>query len=334
MVNRRSGLGYENSESSNTNPDLAQIMQVLVTALNANRRNQNRDDEPMTRTRAMNEFCKHRPPTFNGDTNPTVAETWLKEVKVILDTLEITRNGDRVALATYQLKGEARYWWDLMEITYTIATMTFDKFETLFLNKYFPTPLRLVKEQEFLNPKQGTMTVTQYAAKFEELSRYALAAIATEDKKARRFEWGLTTARRAVVSQAFPTYAGAVKCALRLESEENDFKTRWRKATGNTGRPIRTQPFNNNRGPYHTKPFTPSQNNQPWKIAALGRGKQQRGGKNIATIQCFNCQAMGHYKRECPQPRGRELEALEARKLNGRDKPDLESKTPEAYHSS
>ncbi|XP_058223204.1 uncharacterized protein LOC131332910 [Rhododendron vialii] len=215
----------------------------------------------------MNEFCKRRPPTFNGDTNPIVAETWLKEVK---------------------LKGEARYWWDLMEATHTIATMTFDEFETLFLDKYFPTPLRLVKEQEFLNLKQGTMIVTQYAAKFEELSRYALAAITTEDKKARRFEWGLTTARRVVVAQAFPTYTGVVKCALRLESQENDFKTRWRKATGNTGRPIRTQPSNNNRGPYPTKPFTPSQNNQPWKTAAPGRGEPQRGGKNIATVQCFN----------------------------------------------
>ncbi|XP_058223001.1 uncharacterized protein LOC131332722 [Rhododendron vialii] len=194
MVNRRSGLRYENGESSNTNPDLAQIMQALITALNTNRRNQNRKGEPMTQTRVMNEFCKRRPPTFNGDTNPTVAETWLKEVKVILDTFEITRNGDRVALATYQLKGEAHYWWDLME------------------------------EQEFLNLKQKTMTVTQYAAKFEELSHYAQTAVATEDKKARRFEWGLTTARRAVVAQAFPTYSGVVKCALRLESEENDFQ--------------------------------------------------------------------------------------------------------------
>ncbi|KAI8534755.1 hypothetical protein RHMOL_Rhmol10G0121400 [Rhododendron molle] len=121
-------------------------MQAFVAALNANRRNQNRNDEPMTRTRAMNEFCKRRPPTFNGDTNPTVAETWLNEVKVILDTLEITRDGDRVALATYQLRGEASYWWELMEATHAKATMTFVEFETLFLDKYFPTPLGLAKE--------------------------------------------------------------------------------------------------------------------------------------------------------------------------------------------
>ncbi|XP_058198410.1 uncharacterized protein LOC131313933 [Rhododendron vialii] len=214
----------------------------------------------------MNEFYKRRPPTFNGDTNPTVAETWLKEVKMILDTLEITRDGDRVALATYQLKGEAP------------------------------------KEQEFLNLKQGTLTVTQYAAKFEELSRYALTSIPTEDKKARRFEWGLTTARRAVVAQAFTTYAEVVKCALRLESEENDFKNRWRKATGNTGGPIRTQPSNDNRGPHPTKPFNPSQNNQPWETTTPGSGGPQRGGQDIATIWCYNCQAMGHIRRNCPQP--------------------------------
>ncbi|KAI8560006.1 hypothetical protein RHMOL_Rhmol04G0221200 [Rhododendron molle] len=107
----------------------------------------------MNRTRTMNEFYKRRPPTFNGDTNPTVVETWLKEVKVILYTLGITQEGDRVAVATYQLKGEARYWWDLMEATHAVATMTFAEFETLFLDKYFSTPLRLAKEQEFLNLK-------------------------------------------------------------------------------------------------------------------------------------------------------------------------------------
>ncbi|KAI8559804.1 hypothetical protein RHMOL_Rhmol04G0203000 [Rhododendron molle] len=170
--------------------------------------------------------------------------------------------------------------------------MTFAEFETLFLDKYFPTPLHLAKEQEFTNLKQGTMTVTQYAAKFEELSRYAPEAVATEDKKARRFEWGLTTARRAVVAQAFTTYAGVVQCALRLESEEADFKTRWKKATGSTGGPIRTQPPNNHHEPYFTKPSNPTQSNQPLEIATPGHGEPPREGQGTATVRCYN-----HYKK-------------------------------------
>ncbi|XP_058180064.1 uncharacterized protein LOC131298599 [Rhododendron vialii] len=293
MVSRRGGLGHDNGEPSNANPDLAQIVQAFVTAVNANRQNQNHDDGPMTRARAMNEFCKRRTPTFHGDTNPVVAETWLNEVKMILRTLGITQDGDRVALTTYQLKGEARYWWDLMEATHTIANLTFAQFKALFLDKYFPTPLRLAKEQEFLNLKQGTLTVTQYAAKFEELSRYALTSILTEDKKARRFEWGLTTARKAVVAQAFATYVEVVKCALRLESKELDFKTRWRKATDGTGGPIRTQTLSDNRGPYSTKPFTPSQNNRPRRTANPESGKPKRSGRDIATVQCFQLSGYG-----------------------------------------
>ncbi|XP_058180070.1 uncharacterized protein LOC131298607 [Rhododendron vialii] len=153
MVNRRSGIGYEHGENSGANPDLAQIMQAFIAALNANRQNHPHNDGPMTRTQAMNEFCKRRPSTFLGDTNPVMAETWLNEIKMILRTLRITQDGDCVALATYQLKGEARYWWDLMEATHDVNTMTLAEFETLFLDKYFPTPLRLAKEQEFLNLK-------------------------------------------------------------------------------------------------------------------------------------------------------------------------------------
>ncbi|KAI8538369.1 hypothetical protein RHMOL_Rhmol09G0097400 [Rhododendron molle] len=96
----------------------------------------------MTQAQALNEFCKRRPPAFHGEPEPTIAEAWLKEVKVIFSTLDITRDGDRVALATYQLKGEARYWWELMETTHNVATMTFAAFERIFLDKYFPTPIK------------------------------------------------------------------------------------------------------------------------------------------------------------------------------------------------
>ena len=40
------------------------------------------------------------------------------------------------------------------------------------MEKYFPEDVRNKKEMEFLELKQGNMTVAEYAAKFEELVRY------------------------------------------------------------------------------------------------------------------------------------------------------------------
>jgi len=50
--------------------------------------------------------------------------------------------------------------------------MTLEVFKRVFLEKYFPEDVRNKKEMEFLELKQGNMTVAEYAAKFEELVRY------------------------------------------------------------------------------------------------------------------------------------------------------------------
>ena len=46
-------------------------------------------------------------------------------------------------------------------------------------------------EVQFLNLKQGDMTVPQYASKFNELARFAPHQVDTEERKTRRFEEGL-----------------------------------------------------------------------------------------------------------------------------------------------
>ena len=50
--------------------------------------------------------------------------------------------------------------------------MTWDVFKRVFLEKYIPEEVRNKKEMEFLELKQGSMTVAEYIAKFEELVRY------------------------------------------------------------------------------------------------------------------------------------------------------------------
>ena len=65
--------------------------------------------------------------------------------------------------------------------------MTWAEFQKLFLGEYFMDTARHVKAQEFLELKQGTMTVLEYVARFTELAHFADDYVA----KVRRFENGL-----------------------------------------------------------------------------------------------------------------------------------------------
>ena len=62
------------------------------------------------------------------------------------------------------------------------------------MGKYFS---EIAKAQEFLELKQGVMTVMDYVARFTELARFADDYVATDLAKVRRFENGLKLSIRA-----------------------------------------------------------------------------------------------------------------------------------------
>ena len=59
------------------------------------------------------------------------------------------------------------------------------------MGKYFSDIALHAKAQEFLELKQGTMTVMDYLARFTELARFVEEYVATDKAKVRRFENGL-----------------------------------------------------------------------------------------------------------------------------------------------
>jgi hypothetical protein len=60
-----------------------------------------------------------------------------------------------------------------------------------FDNWYFPRIVREAKAREFMNLVQGSITIAQYAAKFIELSKFALYVIPDKEMKAKTFDRGL-----------------------------------------------------------------------------------------------------------------------------------------------
>ena len=82
-------------------------------------------------------------------------------------------------------------WWDWVKTSRDLEAMTWIEFHELFMGKYFPTTARHVKAKEFLELKQGTMTVMEYVAKFTELAHFVDDYVATDMAKVMKFKNGL-----------------------------------------------------------------------------------------------------------------------------------------------
>ena len=101
--------------------------------------------------------------------------------------------------------------------------MTWEEFHELFMGKYFPTTTRHAKAQEFLELKQGAMTVIEYVARFTELAHFADDYVATNLAKVKRFENGLRLSIRGrIVGLCLQDMDSMVGTAMTIEREMDD----------------------------------------------------------------------------------------------------------------
>ena len=145
----------------------------------------------------LQRFRVHHPPTFTGGGDPMVADHWFMQIDKVLEAIEITSDATKIRLAAFQLEGEAQVWWRWARTSRDLEAMTWAEFQELFMGKYFPNTTRHAKAQEFLELKQGVMTVMDYVARFTELARFTDDYVAIDMAKVRRFENGLKLSIRA-----------------------------------------------------------------------------------------------------------------------------------------
>ncbi|KAA0041968.1 gag protease polyprotein [Cucumis melo var. makuwa] len=72
-----------------------------------------------------------------------------------------------------------------------VSKITWEQFKECFYAKLFSANVRYAKQQEFMNLEQGDMTVEQYDAKFDMLSRFAPEVVKDEAAKTKKFVRGL-----------------------------------------------------------------------------------------------------------------------------------------------
>ncbi|XP_027368268.1 uncharacterized protein LOC113874235 [Abrus precatorius] len=128
-----------------TNDLLERMTQVLEALVH------NQDGEP-AKYRGLSAFTRHNPPKFEGKFDLKEPRGgWLMWRRSSMQWI------DGVASQTLPYEDDYIKW---------------ETFKASLLGNYFPRNLKKQKAREFLELKQGNMTVEEYAATFQELMKY------------------------------------------------------------------------------------------------------------------------------------------------------------------
>ncbi|KAL0561560.1 hypothetical protein IC582_001994 [Cucumis melo] len=237
---------------------------------------------------------------------------WLSSLETIFRYMKCPED-QKVQCAVFMLTDRGTAWWETTErmLGGDVSQITWQQFKESFYAKFFSASLRDAKRQEFLNLEQGDMTVEQYDAEFDMLSRFAPEMIATEAARADKFVRGLRLDIQGLVRAFGPaTHADALRLAvdLSLQVRANSSKTAGRGSTSGQKRKAEQQPVpvpqrNFRSGGefrrFQQKPFEAGE-------AARGKplcttcGKHHLGRCLFGTRTCFKCRQEGHTADRCP----------------------------------
>ncbi|MQL85809.1 hypothetical protein Taro_018334 [Colocasia esculenta] len=174
----------------------------------------------------MERFKRMLPPSFKGENDPLLAESWMREIEKIFRAIRCAED-DKVTLATYMLQERADVWWSsLLRTRFEDGAVEvgWDAFVRLFRAKFVPEHIQDKMEQEFLSLTQGSMTVLEYEARFSELLKYAPHIVADERRKAKKFMMGLRPSLRTrLVAFDHRTLEQALSAACRKEGEMEQY---------------------------------------------------------------------------------------------------------------
>ncbi|KAA0049950.1 ty3-gypsy retrotransposon protein [Cucumis melo var. makuwa] len=145
-----------------------------------------------------------------------------------------------------------------------VSKITWEQFKESFYSKFFSTNVKYAKQQEFLNLEQGDMTVEQYDAEFDMLSRFAPDVVKDEAARTEKFVRALDLSLH---ERADPSKAAGRSLTLGQK----------RKELAAAGRILRELP-------------------------ACGRcGRVHRDRSLIGSGVCFGCKQPGYTDDVCPQ---------------------------------
>ncbi|KAL0544935.1 hypothetical protein IC582_020065 [Cucumis melo] len=237
---------------------------------------------------------------------------WLSSLETIFRYMKCPED-QKVQCAVFMLTDRGTAWWETTErmLGGDVSQITWQQFKESFYAKFFSASLRDAKRQEFLNLEQGDMTVEQYDAEFDMLSRFAPEMIATEAARADKFVRGLRLDIQGLVRAFRPaTHADALRLAVDLSLQEraNSSKTAGRGSTSGQKRKAEQQPVPVPQRNFRSGGEFRSFQQKPFEAGEAARGKplcttcgkHHLGRCLFGTRTCFKCRQEGHTADRCP----------------------------------
>ena len=118
-------------------------------------------------------------------------EFWLEKLQRALDEVKCPHE-QMTKCAVSLLQGAAYDWWKLVLRNLLLSdAISWDFFIREFHTKYVTDDYKETKWKQFLNMRQGNLTVAEYEKEFSRLSKYASELVLTETFQCRQFEDGL-----------------------------------------------------------------------------------------------------------------------------------------------
>ena len=165
------------------------------------------------------------------------------------------------------------------------------------MGKYVSDTVRHAKAQEFLELKQGVMTVMDYVARFTELTRFSDDYMVIDMAKVRRFENGLKLSIRArIVGLRLQDMDSMVGTALTIEREIEDARSTQDASVSSKKKESQSSSSSGKR--------QRASSSRGFQIRGHPGQGQMRVARQVGQMVCYHCQQFGHMRRDCPLRQG------------------------------
>ncbi|VFQ73309.1 unnamed protein product [Cuscuta campestris] len=162
---------------------------------------------------------------FHGDriSDPQIELDWIEQTERVLKNLSVL-DARRPELAFQLLRKGAYEWWKRADEK-APKPWTWEHFDWAFKKEYIPARFREEKRTEFMELKQGDMTLPELRQKFDHLAQFATTLVSTPADRIEEFRKRLRPDIRPYVSILTTTdFSQAYDLMAKAEKDVDDYK--------------------------------------------------------------------------------------------------------------